>query len=102
MQAESPVRIFGRQTNKLSVLASNRGGVGLASGEEVEVKDTTDDVVLKSRLLAVGLVELDVHAVGVEQQDTVRAGLAVLLVDGVGSVEVGGVGNAVSIAVELQ
>ena len=100
MQTVAPVGVLGGQANELRVLAGDRGGVTLASREKVEVENTADDVVLEGRLLTVGLVELDVHAVGVEE-DAMCAGWAMLLVDGVRAVEVGAGGDEGSFAVEL-
>ena len=56
------------------------------SSNEVEVQDTSNDVVLE--VLTTSVVNEDVHAIGVQQENTMRSVASVVEVDGVRSVEV--------------
>jgi hypothetical protein len=49
-------------------------------GQEVEVVDATKSVILEVLLAVIGLIDLDVHAIGVQQEDAVRARLAAVVV----------------------
>jgi len=86
MEPKTPVRHLGGLAPDVRSLPGNiRGG---RSGKEEEIDDTTQDAVLD---VPARLREPDVHAVRVEQEDTVGARvLPDLLVDedGVGAVEV--------------
>lgn len=66
------------------------------SSNEVEVQDTPDDVVLE--VLTISVVNVDVHTVGVQQEDTVGSVASVVKVDGVRSVEVLALRSTVSIS----
>jgi hypothetical protein len=68
----------------LGVLSCNISWGG--SSNEVEVQDTPDDVVLE--VLATSVVNVDVHSVGVQQEDTMGSVASVVIVDGVSSVEI--------------
>lgn len=81
-----------RQSNNLGVLS--RDILGGRTGHEVKVEDTSDDVVLQDTV-----VNLDIHTIGVQQENSMGTGLTVLKVDGVRSVKVGVVGNSEGITV---
>jgi len=68
----------------LSVLSCNISWRG--SSNEVEIQHTSDDVVLK--VLTISVVDVNVHTVGVQQEDTVCSVASVVEVDGVRSVKV--------------
>ena len=65
MQSERPVRDLSRDAYNFRVLPRHLRRIGLASGEEVEVQDTSDHVVLESRRGALGVIDLDIHTVRV-------------------------------------
>lgn len=68
------------------------------AGHEVKVQDTTRQVVLQ--VLTVCVIDLKVHAIGVEEEDTVGAILAAVIeVNWVGAVEVGVCRGAVGVTV---
>ena len=98
MQTERPVRDFRRSADDISILARDLGWVVLIASQEVEVKDAANDVVLEGRAKTLRVVDLDVHAVRVGKEDTVRARLAVLKVDRVVSVQVLTLGHAIRVA----
>ena len=100
MQPKAPIRHLRRRAHHLRILPRHGRRVRLTAREEVKVEHPADDIVLQRRR-AVGVVELDVHAVGVEEEDAVCAGWAMLLVDGVRTVEVGAGGHEGCFAVEL-
>ena len=86
MEPKAPIWSHGRVTRDLVVLLRDLDGGG--SLEEPEVEDTAEGVVLEVLVFAVSVVDFDVHAVGVEQEDAVSAGLALFDVDGVRSVKI--------------
>lgn len=94
VETESPVRHHGWKADDVRVLLGDLDGVG--AGEEVEVENTTDDIVLETVLLA-GVAEFDVHPVGVQEKHAVGARGAVLKVDGVVPVQVRVLGNAIGV-----
>jgi hypothetical protein len=67
VEAETPVRAHQRELSDFSILSSNVAW--RRSGDEVEVEDTSDDVVLE--VLATFVIDVDVHSVRVEQKDSV-------------------------------
>ena len=98
METQGPVRNFCRQTNNFGILLGETGRVCLASGKEVEVEDTANNIVFESRS-ARGLVgQLDVHAVGVEQQNTMGARGPMFEIDRVISVEIRARRNAIGVS----
>jgi len=52
-------------------------------GKEVEVQDPTKSVVLQVLVLAISVVDLDIHAIGIEEENTVGASGTMLKVYGV-------------------
>jgi hypothetical protein len=96
VRAETPVRHHGGKAGQGGVLGCDF--LGPRTSKEVEVKNTTQSVVLK--ILALRVVDLDVHTLGAGQEDTVGAVLAaVVKVDGVSSVKVGAFWGTVGITV---
>ena len=93
VETESPVRNHQRRLDNFSILPGHilRG----RSGDEVEVKNAADDVVLEE--LAALVVDVDVHPVGVKQEHTVSAVLPVIEIDRVSSVQILALGRPVSI-----
>lgn len=95
--AQSPVGLHGGGSGDGAVLLDGFDG-GLA-GEEVEVEDAAEGVVLEV-LGALGvLVDHDVHAVRVYEEHAVGARRAVVQVEGVRAVQVGVVGDAEAVLV---
>jgi hypothetical protein len=81
MEAETPVRAHQRELSDLGILSGD-----IARGwpcDEVEIKDTSDDVVLE--VLATFVVDVYIHSVGVEQENPVGRVAAVVKVDWVGT-----------------
>ena len=78
---------------KCSILLSDRSWVSLATSEEVEIEQAPDDVVFEG-FDAGSLVEFDIHAVGIEEEDAMGASSAVIEVNRVVPVEVGVCGDA--------
>lgn len=96
MESKTPVRLHDRLSDNLGVLHSHI--LGRWPSDEVEIKNTAKGIVLEE--LAVGVVDLDVHAVGAEEEDTVGARrAAVVEVDGVVSIQVRSTGDTVCITV---
>lgn len=87
MKTEAPVRDERGQTGDLGVLLGDLDGAW--ASQEVEIEDATEGVVLQVLPRLLGIVDEDVHAVRVEEEDPVRAPVAVLVVDGVVAVQVG-------------
>lgn len=83
---ESPVGHHGGQAHDFGILLCNSHWGW--SSDEVEVQDATKSVVLQVLVLALVVVDLDIHAIGVEEEDTMAARGPVLVVDGVVSVQV--------------
>ena len=83
---KTPVRHHGGQTRDFGILL--RDSYWSRSSNEIEVQDTSEGVVLQVLVLAVGVVNLDIHAIGVEEEYAMAAGGPVLVVDGVVSVQV--------------
>lgn len=96
MQAERPVGYLSGCPNDLRVLSRDRKRIRLASCKEVEVQDTSNDVILEAR--SVRIVDLDIHAVGVQEKHTMSACRAMLKVDGVVSVEIASCWHTVRVA----
>ena len=96
LETKTPVWHHGGETGDLGVLARNLDGAG--AGDKVKVENAAEGVVLEVLARLGVLVDYDVHAVRVEEEDAVGAGLAVLIVNGVGAVEVGAGRGAVGIA----
>lgn len=81
VEAETPVWAHQRGLSDLSILS---GDIARRwSGNEVEVKDTSNDVVLE--VLAVLVIQVDVHGIGVQQKDTMGVLSSVVKVDWVGT-----------------
>ena len=101
MEPERPVRHLRRLADNIRILAHELGRVALAAREEVEVQHAPNDVVLERRpprLLRVGVVQLDVHPVRVQEQHPMRARRAVLEVHRMVPVQVLAVREAVRVA----
>lgn len=90
---KSPVWHHGWQTHDFSVLLCN--GHWCWSSNKVEVQDASEGVVLQVLVLAVCVVNLDIHAIGVEQEDAMASRGSMIVVDGVVSVQIGTGGNTV-------
>lgn len=84
--AKTPVWHHGGQTRDFGILL--RDSYWSWSSDEIEVQHTSEGVVLQVLVLAVGVVNLDIHAIGVEEEDAMAARGPVLVVDGVVSVQV--------------
>lgn len=97
MEAQTPVWLHGWETSKLAILLNSRHRS--RSSNEVEVKYTTNGVVLEILIARGVLVDQDVHSIRVEEQDAVRTGGAVLQVEGVSSVEIRVGRNAVAVLI---
>lgn len=95
VEAKTPVGHHGRDLGDLGVLLGNLDRAG--AGHEIEVKDASKGVILEVLTGAAVLVNDDVDAVGVEEQDTVTATLAVLVVDRVVAIKVRSVRSGVGI-----
>lgn len=67
VESKTPVRCHQRQLSDFRVLNSNV--LGRWASHEVEVQNTTNDVVFQS--LAALVVDVDIHAIGVQEEDTV-------------------------------
>ena len=87
METERPVRNFCGCSNNLGVLPSHLSRVRRTSSKEVEIQNTSNDVILQTRPGGC-LVDFDVHSVGVQQEDSVCPRRAVLKVNGVVPVQV--------------
>ena len=99
MKSEGPIGDLCGSANDLGILARHLGWIGDTASQKVEVDDSSDDVVLEGCGGGVsGLVDLDIHSVRVEKEDTMRTGGSMLDIDGVVSVQVGGVGDTVGIS----
>lgn len=61
MESETPVRDFSRGTGNFRILLRHLGRVGFTSGKEVEIQDTTNDVVFQRG--PIGIVDFDIHTV---------------------------------------
>jgi hypothetical protein len=93
---KTPVRHHGRKAGKSGVLGCDF--LWSRTSKEVEIKNTTQGVVLE--VLTLGVVDLDVHALGAGQEDTMGSVLtAVIEVNWVSSVKVGPFWGAVGISV---
>lgn len=97
MEAQPPVRRHGRAARNLGVLLDDGGG--RLAGKEPKVEHAAERVVLEVLAAVAGLVNDHVHAVGVEEEDAVRAAVPVLEVDGMRAVQVGARGDAVAVLV---
>jgi hypothetical protein len=97
VQAKAPVGHHNGQASDFSILLADlRRSL---TSHEVEINDTTKDVVLEV-LLTVLDVNLDIHAGAGQKEDTMSAALATVLeVDGVSSVEVCASWNSVRVTV---
>lgn len=84
VEAKSPVRAHQWVLSDLRVL--NGDVARRRSSNEVKVKDTANDVVLK--VLATSVIDVDVHAIGVQEEDTVGGISSVVEVDRVSTVQV--------------
>ena len=98
VETQGPVRNLCRQPNNFGVLLGKSCRVCLASGEEVEVENATNDIILQRRSARGVIGQLDVHAVGVEQQNAMGACGPMLVVDWVVSVEIGARRNAIGVS----
>ena len=89
VQAKRPVRNLRRRTHDLGILPCDFSRVGLASSQKIKVQDAPDHVVLQCGRARLCVVDFHVHAVRIEQENAVRARLAMLKVHGMITVEVG-------------
>lgn len=94
---QTPVGLHGGRTGDGAVLLD--GFDGGAAREEVEVEHAAEGVVLEVLGSLGVLVDHDVHAVGVEEEDGMGAGSAVVQVEWVRAVQVGVVGDAEAVLV---
>lgn len=92
VEAETPVRLHRGLADDVRVLLGHLGRAG--AGEEVVVHDTAERVVLEELAALLGVVDDDVHAVGVHEEHSVGTGLPLLDVEGVAAVDVGAGGHA--------
>lgn len=97
VETEAPVWLHGREASKLTILL--HCCYRSRPSNKVKVEHATNGVVLKVLVARSVLVDHDVHAVGVEEEDTMGARGTVLQVEGVRSVEIGVVGNAIAVLV---
>jgi hypothetical protein len=103
MKTEPPVWHHGSLANNFRVLLRSLDW-GWAS-EEVQIQHTTKGVVLEvlttgCAVTAISLVDLDVHTVGIEEEDGVGTILATMIVvDGMCAVKVGARRSAIGVAV---
>lgn len=95
METERPVRHHGGETDDVRVLLGDLDRVG--AGKEVEVENAANDIVLQT-VLVTFVAELDVHSIGVQEEHTVGARVAVLKVDGVVPVQIRVLGDAIGVA----
>jgi hypothetical protein len=97
VETETPVRHLRGGPRELGVLLSNNSRLRRRPREEVKVEDAAHDIVFQCRTGGRGrtVVDFDVHAVRVEQEDAVCAGRTVLKVDWVVAVQVRGVRDLV-------
>lgn len=86
MKAKAPVGHHGRKTSDLSILARDLNG--RRASNKVEVKDAAQSVVLEELTGSV-LVDFNIHAIGVQEEDTVSTGLTVLEVDRMCAIQIG-------------
>lgn len=95
VEAQTPVRLHGRQANNLCILLGYLNWTG--SGDEIEIQDSADGVVFQILTGLGSIVDHDVHSVGVEKEDAVGARQPVLKVHGMMTIEVGAVWNPIGI-----
>jgi len=99
MEPEGPIGNLCRGPDDLGILARHFDRIRGTASQEVEVDHSSDDVVLKrSSGSARILVDLDVHSVRVEKEHAVRTRGTMVKVDGVVSIQVRVVGDAVGIS----
>jgi hypothetical protein len=95
MKSERPVTYHCRQAHDSSNLL--RDVYRRRPCKEVEVKDSSQGIILE--ILAGCVVDLDVHAVGVEEEHTVGAIFSPMVeIDGVIAVQIGSSWNAICIS----
>ena len=104
MQPKRPIRHLSRQTNYLRVLSRSFCRVRFAARKEVEVQDAANYIVLQARPIrrSVGRdsgVDFDVHAIGIEKENGVRARWSVLEVNWVIPVQVSARWNSVLLTI---
>ena len=75
MQAEGPIRHFGRRPDDLRILSRHLGRVVLAPSQKVKVKHAADDVIFERRAVLGAIISADlhIHARRTQQKDAVRA-----------------------------
>ena len=95
MKPKAPVRHHGWEPGDLGVLSRYLDRA--RPSNKVQVKHATEGVVLQVLAGLPLLVDLDIHAIGVEEEDAVSAALAVLEVHRVVAVQVGVLGDTVCI-----
>jgi hypothetical protein len=95
VEAEAPVRHHDWQSYNFGILLrdSNRGG----SSNKVEVQNSSKSIVLQVLILAVSVIDLDVHAVRVKEEHSMRACSPMLEIHGMVAIEVGAIGNGICI-----
>lgn len=95
VETKSPVGHHSRQTSNLRVLLGNLNRS--RASHEVEIQDTTKGVVFQILVMSIGVVDLDIHTVGVEEEDTMRTSVTVIEIDWVVTVQVGTLRNTIGI-----
>ena len=85
--------MHGRQTHHLRILLRYRNWC--RPSQEIEIQDSSKSVVLQVLMPAIRVVDLDIHAVGVQEKNTVSTRNPVLKVHRVVPVEIGSIGNAI-------
>ena len=86
VKTERPIRDLSGSTHDLSVLSRYLSRVRGASSQEVEIEDTSDHIVLQRR--GIGVIDLDVHAIRIREEDSVRSSGAMLEVNRMVSIKV--------------
>ena len=96
MESKGPIGDLGGSADDFCVLARHLHGIRSAASKEIEVDNSSDGIVFEG-CSGSGLVDLHIHAIGIEEEHAVRTGGTMLDVDGVASVQVGVIGDTVSI-----
>jgi hypothetical protein len=94
MEPQSPVRLHGRKSDNLSILPTDLNRT--RSSDEVEVQHTTQTVILQI-LPLFRLINKNIHSIRVQKEDSMGARSPMLEIDGMVTVEVRAVGDAVAV-----
>lgn len=98
VQSKGPIGNLRGGADDFGILARHLYRIRSAASQEIEVDNSSNEIVFEGCSRGVGsLVDLYIHAIGIEQEHAVRAGGTVLEVDGVVSIQIGSVGDTVSI-----